>query len=428
MNPLALALNKKIEGSAVYALLSDFGKRFYFPRGIVAQTGEAKERANRYNVTLGMAALDSHPLFMEHVREMVPALIPEEIFPYAPSPGLPALRQAWKEEMVRKNPTLRGKTFSLPLVTSGLTSGISTVADLFFNSGDRVVVPDMFWGNYRLILEGRLQVQIDTFPFFTDRGGLNLTALEDALKGQPMEKSALLLNFPNNPTGYTPTEEEMKALSALLGKLANEGRKILVISDDAYFGFVYEAHVYGESLFGLLADLHENILAVKVDGATKEELAWGFRVGFITYGARGLTEEQYAVLDKKTGGAVRSSISNSSMIGQSLVLKGLQNPAHDEARTRAVDILKARYLKVKEVVGGFGPEVPLKSLPFNSGYFMTFLVEGKSAEALRLSLLDNYGIGAISIEDRFLRVAYSLVNLENIEELFDFIGKAAREL
>ena len=428
MNPLATALNAKIEGTIVYALLSDFGKRFYFPRGIVAQTEEAKERAKRFNVTVGMAALGAEPLFLEHVKTMIPDLTPAEIFPYAPTPGLPALRQAWKEEMVRKNPALQGKTISLPLVTSGLTNGISTIADLFFDEGDGVVIPDMFWGNYRLILEGRLKAKILTFPFFSAQGGLNLSALEKALRGQPAKKTALLLNFPNNPTGYTPTDGEMKALAALLEKLAKEGRKILVISDDAYFGLFYEDDVCRESLFGFLANLHENILAVKVDGATKEELAWGFRVGFITYGARGLTEDQYAALDKKTGGAVRSSISNSSRLGQTLILKGLKNPAHDEAKAQAVEILKTRYLKVRQVVDGFGPEVPLKPLPFNSGYFMTFLVEGKSAEALRLHLLDNYGVGTISIGEKYLRVAYSLVDLENIEELYGLIGKAAREL
>ena len=48
------------------------------------------------------------------------------------------------------------------------------------------------------------------------------------------------------------------------------------------FGLVYENGIFKESLFSKLADLHENVLAVKVDGATKEDYAWGFRVGFIT--------------------------------------------------------------------------------------------------------------------------------------------------
>jgi len=375
-----------------------------------------------------MATLGKDPLFMSHVKDEVPGLTPGEIFPYAPTPGIPALRQAWKEEMFRKNPALQGKSISQPLVTTGLTHGISTTADLFINPGDTVVVPDMFWGNYRLIIEGRREGKLVTFPFFSEAGGINLSALEETLVAQNPEKTMLILNFPNNPTGYTPTKGEMKELVTLLEKLANQGRKLLVMTDDAYFGLFYEEDVCTESLFGFLSNLHENILAVKMDGATKEELAWGFRVGFITYGSKGLTEAQYNALDKKTGGAVRASISNSSKIGQSLILKGLTDASYQSEKVRAEEILKARYLKVKGVVDGFGADVPLKALPYNSGYFMTFIVEGKSAEALRLLLLDKYEVGTISIQDKYLRVAYSSVDIEDIEDLYSIIAKGALEL
>ena len=428
MNPLAQELNDILKGTTVSHLLSDFGKRFYFPKGIVTQSAEAKDRATRYNATVGMATLGADPIFLNHVKGLVPGLTAGEMFPYAPTPGVPALRQAWKEEMLRKNPSLQNTPISLPLVTTGLTHGVSTVADLFLDPGDQILVPDMFWGNYRLIFEGRNKAVLKTFPFFNHRGGMNLAALEEGLRALPLEKSALVLNFPNNPTGYTPTNTEMQDLVALLEKLAREGRKLLVLTDDAYFGLFYEEDTCRESLFSFIAGLHENIVAVKLDGATKEELAWGFRVGFITYGSRGLTDAQYAALDKKTGGAVRASISNSSKLSQSLVLRGLTDPGYRAAKDQAEAILKARYLKVREAVNGYGKEVPLKALPFNSGYFMTFLVEGKSAEDLRLHLLDNYAIGTISIQEKYLRVAYSSVDIENLEDLFSLIAKAAVEL
>jgi len=54
------------------------------------------------------------------------------------------------------------------------------------------------------------------------------------------EKKVLLLNFPNNPTGYTPTEEEQKALVEAIKEAAEAGKKVVVWVDDAYFGLVYE--------------------------------------------------------------------------------------------------------------------------------------------------------------------------------------------
>jgi len=50
---------------------------------------------------------------------------------------------------------MRGKFFGLPVVTNALTHGLSIVSDLFLNPGDYVLMPDMFWGNYRLTYNTR---------------------------------------------------------------------------------------------------------------------------------------------------------------------------------------------------------------------------------------------------------------------------------
>jgi aspartate/methionine/tyrosine aminotransferase len=51
-----------------------------------------------------------------------------------------------------------------------------------------------------------------------------------------------------------------------------------------------------------------------------------------------------------------------------------------------------------------------------------------NAEELRLHLLDKYGVGTISINDTDLRIAFSCVEAENIEELFDLIAQGAADL
>jgi hypothetical protein len=126
-------------------------------------------------------------------------------------------------------------------------------------------------------------------------------------------------------------------------------------------------------------------------------------------------------------GAIRASISNSSKIAQSLLLRGMSAPGYRKQKQDAFTILEARYRKVRELVDKFPADSPLKALPFNSGYFMTFLYEG-DAEKLRLHLLDEYGIGTISIQDKYLRIAYSSVELENLEELYKVVLKASKEI
>ena len=115
----------------------------------------------------------------------------------------------------------------------------------------------------------------------------------------------------------------------MLYEAAEEGRNLVVISDDAYFGLFYGDDLLKESLFARLAGLHQRILAVKVDGPTKEEYVWGFRTGMLTFAAHAFfsSDALYQALEKKAAGAIRSAISNCSHLSQSVLVKAM---ARDE--------------------------------------------------------------------------------------------------
>jgi aspartate/methionine/tyrosine aminotransferase len=432
MNPLAEKLNKSLEPSVVGRLLSDTGRRLFFPKGIVAQSAEAKSKAHRFNATAGMAYREGVPLILPGTAALTHHFHPSESVAYAPTPGVAALRARWKEEMVKKNPSLKGKTTSTPLVTSGLTNGIVHVAELFVGAGDPVVMPDMFWGNYRLIFEHRKEARIETFPFFSREGGFNLEGFSVSLEAAAAERNkvVLLLNFPNNPTGYSPTEAESAGIVDRIKKVADTGVDVLVISDDAYFGLFFEPEVARESIFAPLADAHERILAVKVDGATKEDFAWGLRVGFLTFAGAGIDAAGIDALEQKFIGSLRAVVSNSSNLSQNLLLKVMNEPTYQDQKQKARGVLEERYRRIKEWLAEKDPlhrDSPLQPLPFNSGYFMSFRCRGVDAETLRLELLER-GIGTISIGSEYLRVAFAAVDKENLPELFDEIYAAAEEL
>ena len=174
--------------------------------------------------------------------------------------------------------------------------------------------------------------------------------------------------------------------------------------------------------------LFRSVLAVKVDGATKEDYMWGFRIGFVTFGGKTMTSGQYEALGKKLMGAIRSSISNSSRPAQSLLIKALQDPGYIREKEQYFQILKERYQKVRNIVDSRKESPALAALPFNSGYFMSFQLNGLSAEKLRTELLHKEGIGTISIQDKFLRVAYASVDLADLEELYSKIYEIAEGL
>ena len=428
MNPLAQELNAALDGTVAGALLSELGKRIFFPKGIVAQSAEAKKNASRANATVGIATRRGSPVYLQAIRSLVPALEPDEIFPYAPTQGIEKLREAWKKEILQKNPDIGGAQFSLPLVVPGLTAGISTLADLFAEKGDTLVLPDLYWDNYPLIFETRRETSILTFPLYSDAGGFNTDGLRAALRQASRSgKVILLLNFPNNPTGYSLSKAEAGAVVAVIEETASAGARCLVITDDAYFGLFYEKETYPQSLFARLCSLHENILAAKVDGSTKEDLTWGFRTGFITLGARGLSAAHYDALTRKLMGAVRSTVSNSSVLAQSLILRAMENPDRQREKEEAARILRERYEKVKSVLSARKSAV-ISPLPFNSGYFMSFRLGRGNAETLRKALLAEEGIGTIAVNERCLRVAFSSLDTEKIDEVFDLIFRTAERV
>ncbi len=433
IRPLAVELNETIEreNSRVYAMLSEFGRRIYFPKGILSQSAEAKEKATRFDATIGIAREEGKPMFLPSVMQQLPNLTPAEALTYAPATGQPALRKKWRELLLAKNPSLAGKSFSLPIVTSGVTHALSLVGDLFVDKDDVVLLPDKFWENYELLYAARYQAQLVLYPFFSATGGFHLEALRQALATRTGSwKTIVVLNFPNNPTGYALTRDEVDAVVTILLEAADNGCNLVVVTDDAYFGLFYGDDVMQESLFARLADSHERILAIKVDGPTKEQFVWGFRTGMMTFSARAdLSEEKlYAALERKAAGAIRSAISNCSQPAQSVLAKALAGETIAAEQQEKRGILEARAKEVGAILAS--PEFAdvWEPYPFNAGYFMCLRLKGISSEVYRKHLLEKYGIGVIADGEHDIRVAFSAVELAQLAELYQLMAAAAREL
>ena len=434
MNPLAKELNNTIEKTNVHIheMLSTVGKNLFYPKGILTQSAEAKEKGHRFNATIGMATEEGQTMYLPSVMAMIQGLAPSEALTYAPSFGIMPLRKAWKEEMLQKNPSLRGEDVSLPVVTHAITHALSVLADMWVEPGDILVLPDKMWGNYNMVFGVRRGAEVVNYPLFDTKGGFNLKGLEECLhsEAEKRKKVIVILNFPNNPTGYTVTTQEGDDIARILEDVAKKGTNVLAITDDAYFGLFYEDDVLNESIFTRITNRHPRLLAVKADGATKENYVWGLRVGFITYGAalNGDPGPVYDALEKKTAGAVRGSISNASHLGQSIVLKSFQSDTYAAEKEEKLQIMKDRAREVKRVLANSKYDRAWDVYPFNSGYFMCLKLKSVDAEELRVHLLENYGVGLISLGKTDIRVAFSCLEKSDVLELFDTIYQGVEDL
>ena len=390
--------------------LSPLGRRLCYPQGgIPAQAAEAK--GCQYNATIGQVTNDDGSASaLSCMAEQITGLPPEEVFLYAPQGGRPDLRHLWKTRLEQRI----GCAMSLPLVTSGLTHGISIAADLFADSQTDVFVPSPGWCNYTQIFQTRRGARVHPVSFMTgsphkwDTSGL-LHRLSKV-----KHKAIVVFNSPNNPMGYTPTIEEAREFTRALSTVTCP---LVVICDDAYQGMVWESGLAQDGCFGDLTRC-DNLLAVKVDGATKELFFFGGRVGFISFGVDG---EAGAVLEEKARALARATVSSISAPAQALVCRALLSPDLESQQAHLRDALRQRYVALKEAIS----DSNLRHWPFNSAFFALFDV-GEQCDTIRSRLIAN-SIGVVSFGDvGGLRLSYSTLRASDLAHVVDGIASAVR--
>ncbi len=415
------------EAPALLRALSPLGRRAFFPPDIPAQAAEARGRT--FNATIGQitdgrgGAVGLPSLaaaFALSGQDLHQALL------YSPIEGLPEARRRWRDWQRRG--VSASIPSSLPIVTVGLSHGLSLLADLFGGEGKAVAIPQPFWGNYRQAFATRTGARVLTAPAYLE-GRYNPRAIAQALEALPDGDPAVaLLNVPSNPGGYSPTAEERRILVESLLETAGR-RPLVVICDDAYAGLVFEPDIPRESLFWELAGAHPNLVPVKVDGATKELSFFGGRVGFLTFAVEPESEAARA-LENKVKLLVRSGIGSPVAASQAVMLQALRRDGIETEVEEVRQLLEGRYRALKGALAEADREL-LNPLPFNSGCFA--LVElperlGLSADAVRRHLLEHHDTGLISIEPRYLRIAHCSVDAAALPELVRRMETAVREL
>lgn len=421
-------LNDTLASAApeLFSALSSLGRRVHFPLDIPFQAAQAKGKT--YNGTIGQITDGrGNAIALSAFEEGLSGLSSADrnrALLYSPVEGFADVRQAWARWQRRAVPTDLPTT--LPFVTAGLGHALALLADLFGGEGRPVVVPTPYWGNYRATfstLTGARMVPTEAY----EGVGFGIDSLTRALAAlTPAEPAVVMLNLPSNPGGYSLTEGEREQVKALLLSAARE-RVLVVICDDAYAGLVYESNTPASSMFWELARLHPNLVPVKVDGITKELAFFGGRLGFITFAADPASELA-AALENKLKGLVRSGMGSPVAITQVLALAALRDPRTEGELENLRQELERRYRTMKRALAALDPTL-LKPLPCNSGCFaLVELPPGLDPERVRLHLLEHHDTGLVSVEPKYIRIAFCSVAEDAIAELVRRLEIGVREL
>jgi len=148
---------------------------------------------------------------------------------YTPVGGTDELKDAVAAKLKRDN-DLEYKRSQI-VVSCGAKHTLYNLAQVLFDPGDEVIIPAPYWVSYPdivVLAEGR-PVIIDT----KEKDGFKMKP--EQLKAAINKNTrAVIINSPSNPTGAVYSQEELKAIAAVL-----LDKDILVISDDIYEKIFY---------------------------------------------------------------------------------------------------------------------------------------------------------------------------------------------
>jgi aspartate/methionine/tyrosine aminotransferase len=190
---------------------------------------------------------------------------------YTQNFGIPELRDAIAAYVSARHgatPAAR-----IAATTSGM-SALMLAVQALVGPGDRVVVVTPLWPNLVEIpkIVGA-NVETIALDFHSDGWRLDMDKLIAALTP---DTRVVMLNSPNNPTGWTMNSENQ---AALLAHCRRHG--IWILADDAYERIYFDATDYATGAPSFLDLMHDGDRVVSTNTFSKSWLMTGWRLGWV---------------------------------------------------------------------------------------------------------------------------------------------------
>jgi aspartate aminotransferase len=202
----------------------------------------------------------------EHVVEAAHKAARAGLTRYAPNAGLPELREALADKIVRRNGYAARP--EQVVVTQGGIQALYLTLRALLEPGDEVLLPDPAWPNYRMIAH-LLGARVLPYPLVAEGGFL--PRLEDLERLVTPRTRAILVNSPSNPLGTVVPSELLEGLLAFARR-----HNLWFISDEVYDEVVFDDNFVSA---GSLADPGDRL--VSIYSFSKVYAMTGWRVGYL---------------------------------------------------------------------------------------------------------------------------------------------------
>lgn len=154
------------------------------------------------------------------------------------------------------------------LVSVGVSEALYLVATATINPGDEVIIPEPCFVSYapEIVFAGGKPVMIPTY--FEEEFQVKVEDIEAVITDKT---KAILLGYPNNPTGAVMDRERLLQVAQLAEK-----HDLLVISDEIYDRLVYGVE---HTQFATLPNMRDR--SIVLGGFSKSHAMTGWRVGYV---------------------------------------------------------------------------------------------------------------------------------------------------
>ncbi|MFH1771368.1 MAG: pyridoxal phosphate-dependent aminotransferase [Candidatus Omnitrophota bacterium] len=370
------------------------------PSATLAITSLTKKLKSQGQDVVNFAAGEPDFDTPDFIKNSGKAAIDEGFTKYTPSVGLIELRQAIAEKVGSEN-NISFDSNNV-IVTTGAKYALFCAIFCLINPGEEVLLPSPYWVSYPQMVKlarGKLKV----LPTLPDN---NFKLTPGVLEKNITAKSKLLiLNYPNNPTGSTLMEEDLKDICEIAKK-----HNLYVLSDEIYEKLIYDGKKH--TSFASLPGAKD--FTVTVNGMSKSFSMTGWRIGYLAANEK-LVNEISKIIDHTTSCACS--------IAQKAALCALKEG--DSWQNKIKGIFQERRDLLYQGLSGINKLSPFK--PEGTFYlFCDIRGTGLSSFDFCSQLLEKHMVSCIPADSfgagGFVRFSFA-ASLENIEKGIERIKK-----
>lgn len=233
----------------------------------LAMAAKARELKNQGINVIGLSLGEPDFNTPEFIKKAAIQAVEDNYNSYTPVDGYAELKEAICDKFQRDNNITY--TPNQVVVSTGAKQSIANVCMVLLNPGDEVLLPAPYWVSYSAIVT-LAEAQSVLIPSSIET---DFKITPEQLEAAITPKTKLVMfNSPNNPSGTIYTEEEFRALAAVLEKYPN----IYVLTDE-----IYEHINYGTPHFSFATIPSMYDRTITVNGVAKAFAMTGWRIGYI---------------------------------------------------------------------------------------------------------------------------------------------------